>query len=48
MALTILDPCTGQRVTIEILAKAKPRRVRRWVLRDLDREAVQRQQVVRQ
>ncbi len=38
MTLTILDPCTGNRVTIEVPAKAQPRhRTRRWVLRELDR-----------
>ncbi len=37
MTLTILDPCTGNRVTIEVPAKAQPHRTRRWVLRELDR-----------
>jgi hypothetical protein len=37
MTLTILDPCTGRRVTIEVPAKAQPHRTRRWVLRELDR-----------
>ncbi len=37
MTLTILDPCTGNRVTIEVPAKPQPRRSRRWVLREMDR-----------
>ena len=37
MTLTILDPCTGNRVTIEVPAKAQPHRARRWVFRELDR-----------
>ena len=37
MTLTILDPCTGNRVTIQVPAKPQPRRTRRWVLRELDR-----------
>jgi hypothetical protein len=37
MTLTILDPCTGNRVVIEVPAKAQPNRTRRWVLRELDR-----------
>ncbi len=36
MILTILDPCTGNRVTVEVPAKRQPRRVRRQVLRKLD------------
>ncbi len=40
MTLTVLDPCTGHRVTIEVPVKAQPsRRTRRWVLRELDRVA---------
>jgi hypothetical protein len=37
MALTILDPCTGTRVAIEVPAKLQPLRARRWVRRELDR-----------
>ncbi len=38
MTLTILDPCTGTRITIEVPTKPQPQqRVRREVLRDLDR-----------
>ena len=37
MTLTILDPCTGNRVTIEVPAKAQPPRTRGWVLRERDR-----------
>ncbi len=37
MTLTILDPCTGHRVTIQVPAKPQTRRARRWVLRELDR-----------
>ncbi len=37
MTLTILDPCTGNRVTIQVPAKPQTRRSRRWVLRELDR-----------
>jgi hypothetical protein len=38
MTLTILDPCTGTRVNIEVPAKPRPaRRAKRWVLRELDR-----------
>jgi hypothetical protein len=41
MTLTILDPCTGDRVTIEVAPKAQPRRIRRWLLRELDRSTEQ-------
>ncbi len=37
MTLTILDPCTGTRITIEVPAKSQPQRSRRWLLRELDR-----------
>ena len=37
MTLTILDPCTGNRVTMGVPEKAHPQRTRRWVLRELDR-----------
>jgi hypothetical protein len=37
MTLTILDPCTGNRVTIGVPAKEQTQRTRRWVLRELDR-----------
>ncbi len=36
MTLTILDPCTGNRVTVEVPSKRQPRRSRRQVLRKLD------------
>ncbi len=37
MTLTVLDPCTGHRVTVEVPVKPRPsRRSRRWVLRELD------------
>ncbi len=41
MTLTILDPCTGIRVTIEVPAKVQLHRTRRWVIRELDRAAGQ-------
>ena len=38
MTLTILDPCSGSRVSVEVPQKRQPeRRIRRWVLRELDR-----------
>ncbi len=37
MTLTILDPCTGHRVTVEVATKLQARRARRQVLRELDR-----------
>ncbi len=37
MTLTILDPHTGNRVTIEVPAKSLPHRTRRWIMRELDR-----------
>jgi hypothetical protein len=37
MTLTILDPCTGHRVTVEVAIKPQARRARRQVLRELDR-----------
>ncbi len=37
MTLTILDPCTGHRVTVEVETKPQIRRARRHVLRELDR-----------
>ncbi len=48
MTLTILDPCTGNRVTIEVPAKAQPHRTRRWVLRELDRVTSQIQKATKQ
>lgn len=42
MTLTVLDPCTGNRATIEVPARSQSRRIRRWVLRELDRVADQR------
>jgi hypothetical protein len=41
MTLTILDPCTGSRVAIQVPAKSQARRIRRWLLRELDRAAAQ-------
>ena len=41
MTLTIQDPYTGNRVTIEVPAKVQLHRTRRWVLRELDRAAAQ-------
>ncbi len=35
MTLTILDPCTGNRVTITVPTKPRPKQDRRWVLREL-------------
>jgi hypothetical protein len=37
MTLTILDPRTGKRVTLEVAAKPKLARARREVLQRLDR-----------
>jgi hypothetical protein len=37
MTLTILDPCTGHRVTIEVVTKPQAQRARRQVMRELDR-----------
>jgi hypothetical protein len=42
MTLTVLDPCTGNRSTIEVPSRPQVRRIRRWVLRELDRVADQR------
>ena len=42
MTLTVLDPCTGNRTIIEVRARPQARRIRRWVLRELDRVADQR------
>jgi hypothetical protein len=42
MTLTVLDPCTGNRFTIEVPSRPQSRRIRRWVLRELDRVADQR------
>ena len=42
MTLTVLDPYTGNRVTIGVPARSHSRRIRRWVLRELDRVADQR------
>jgi hypothetical protein len=41
MALTVLDPCTGNRI-IEVPARPQSRRIRRWVLCEMDRMADQR------
>ena len=38
MTLTVLDPCTGARVTITVPDRRESdQRARRWVLRELDR-----------
>jgi len=42
MTLTVLDPCTGNRTFIEVQARPQSRRIRRWVLREMDRMADQR------
>ena len=42
MTLTVLDPCTGNRVTITVPERPESDRraiARRWVLRELDRSA---------
>jgi len=40
MTLTVLDPCTGTRVTITVPDRPPSRqRARQWVLRELDRSA---------
>jgi hypothetical protein len=42
MTLTVLDPCTGNRVTITVPDRPESHRrpdARRWVLRELDRSA---------
>jgi hypothetical protein len=40
MTLTILDPCTGARDKVEVPARPQAaRRVRRWILRELDQAA---------
>ncbi len=48
MTLTILDPCTGNRVTIEVRAKPQADRARRWLLRELDHAAAQHQRAAKQ
>jgi hypothetical protein len=45
MILTILDPCTGTRVAIEVPAKQQVQRARRWVRRELDRMISKREQI---
>ena len=47
MTLTILDPCTGSRVIIQVAVKAQPQRTRRQILRELDRIATQQGQAER-
>jgi hypothetical protein len=43
MTLTILDPCTGTRVRIEVPVKPQSaRRTRRLLLRELDKPAQER------
>jgi hypothetical protein len=48
MTLTVRDACTGNRVTTEVPARPQSRRIRRWVLREVDRAAVQHQQAMKQ
>ncbi len=47
MTLTILDHHTGNRVTIEVSAKAQPHRTRRWIMRELDRAISQQAQATK-
>ena len=48
MPLTVLDPRTGMRVTLPISAKqTSERRARSWVLRELDRMALEQRQPVK-
>jgi hypothetical protein len=47
MPLTVLDPCTGNRATIGVPARSQSRRIRRWVLRELDRVADQRSEAAK-
>jgi hypothetical protein len=48
MTLTILDPCTGNRVTIKVPAKSQLHRTRRLFLRELDRETGQTPKATKQ
>jgi hypothetical protein len=47
MTLTVLDPCTGKRVAVEVPVKRQPHRARRWMLRELDRIAREVPQTIR-
>jgi hypothetical protein len=47
MTLTFLDPYTGNRTIIEVPARSHSRRIRRWVLRELDRMADQRSEAAK-
>jgi hypothetical protein len=47
MTLTVLDPCTGKRVAVEVPVKRQPHRARRWLLCELDRIARQVPQVMK-
>ncbi len=42
MTLTVLDLRSGNRATIGVPSRPQSRRIRRWVLRELDRVADQR------
>jgi hypothetical protein len=43
MNINILDPCTGQRITVSVSRKPRPeQQVRRQVLRQLDRSEAER------
>ncbi len=43
MNINILDPCTGQRITVSVLRKPRPeQQVKRQVLRQLDRSEAER------
>jgi hypothetical protein len=45
MPLTVIDPRTGMRVTPAMSSKpAREQRARRWVLRELDRQADRQKQ----
>jgi len=48
MTLTVVDPCTGNRSTIEAPSRPQSRRIRRWLLRELDRVADQRSEAVKE
>ena len=43
MNINILDPCTGQRITVSVPRKPRPeQQVKRQVLRQLDRSEAER------
>jgi hypothetical protein len=45
MTLTILDPCTGTRVVIEVPSKPQSQRTRCWMRRELDRVISKREPI---